>query len=262
MRELNAILAIDLQNDFCLPDGALPVAGAMEDVDRIVNFIRRNSNNIDHISSTLDSHHPLHIAHRTYWRDKDGNMPDLYTSITSADARAGKWVPQFNPAWSYKYLDELERTGQICTIWPEHCVLGSSGWALVKPYSDALIEWEKENKRFYELWFKGSNLYTEHYSIFKANVPYPNAPETDLNQQLIQVLNKFDNVILIGEAQTHCVKYSLNDLCTYVPDLTKKLIILEDCMSPIGPFDVATDPVYQKAVSLGAKIMKSTDLTL
>lgn len=262
MEGKNAILAIDVQNDFCLPDGNLPVVGAMDDVQRMCDFIRRNSRRIHHISSTLDSHYPLHIAHQCWWRDKDGNMPGFYMEITSQDAKDGKWTPQFNPVWSYKYLEELEKTGQKCTIWPEHCLMGTSGWALVKEYIDTLIRWQKENFRFYKFWFKGSNIYTEHYSIFKANVLYPNAPETGLNQELIHVLNEYDNVFLIGEAQTHCVKNSLNDCNNEAPELAKKIIILEDCMSPIGNFDINTDPVYQKAVSLGAKIMKSTDVSL
>jgi nicotinamidase-related amidase len=82
-----------------------------------------------------------------------------------------------------------------------------------------------------------------------------------LNQNLLNTLNKYDRVFLLGEAANVCVKNSLNDLNTYAPDLVKKLVILTDCMSPIGNFDPNTDDVFQKAVSLGAKLMKSTEVT-
>ena len=57
-----AILGIDLQNDFVLINGALSVNGAEEDAKRIGAFISNNKKDIHHISLTLDSHHPLHIA--------------------------------------------------------------------------------------------------------------------------------------------------------------------------------------------------------
>lgn len=257
-----AILGIDLQNDFVLPTGALSVVGAMEDVKRIGEFINKNSSKINHISLTLDSHHPIHIAHASYWKDKDGNHPSPFTQITSSDAKAGKWTPQFNPQWSFKYLEELEKEGGVNVIWNEHCLLGTNGWAIVDEVMNAVTQWERDNSRFYNLWFKGSNIFTEHFSIFKANVPYPNAPETQLNQQLIQVLNEHDEVFICGEALNYCVLNSVKDLNTYAPDLMKKVTILSDCSSAIGTFDINTDSVYQESVRLGAKIMKSTDVVL
>lgn len=154
----------------------------------------------------------------------------------------------------------MEKQGSQLTIWNEHCLLGTDGWAIVTPVIKACIEWEETNCKPYNLWFKGSNWFTEHYSIFKAAVTYPGAPETDLNQQLIQVLNEYDEVYICGEAMNYCCLNSIKDLNTYAPDLMKKVLILEDCMSPIGTFDINTDPVYQEAVRLGAKIIKSTDV--
>lgn len=80
-----AILGIDLQNDFVLINGALSVNGAEEDAKRIGAFISNNKKDIHHISLTLDSHHPLHIANPIYWKDKDGNHPSPFTVITYQD---------------------------------------------------------------------------------------------------------------------------------------------------------------------------------
>lgn len=257
-----SLLIIDAQNDFVLTNGALSVPGAEEDARRIGEFIKNNKRNIHHISLTLDSHHPLHIAHPIYWKDKDGNHPSPFTTITYQDIKDGKWTTSINPQWSFKYVEELEKEGGALTIWNAHCLLGTAGWAIVDSVIEACVEWEETNFKPYNLWFKGSNWFTEHYSIFKAAVTYPGAPETDLNQQLIQVLSEYDEVYICGEAMNFCCLNSIKDLNNYAPDLVKKIIILEDCMSPIGVFDINTDPVYQEAVRLGAKIMKSTDVTL
>lgn len=257
----NALLIIDMQNDFVLLNGALSVPGAEDDAQRVHDFIVNNKRSINHISATLDSHHPIHIANPVFWKDANGNHPTLFTVISPQDIRDGKWQTSFHPQWAVKYVEELEKCGKVLTIWPPHCIVGSAGFALEKNVMDALIEWEETTSTPYNLEFKGSNWYSEHYSIFKAEVEVPNCPETQLNQNLLNTLNKYDRVFLLGEAANVCVKNSLNDLNTYAPDLVKKLVILTDCMSPIGNFDPNTDDVFQKAVSLGAKLMKSTEVT-
>jgi hypothetical protein len=51
----SAILIIDPQVDFH-PGGALPVAGADEDANRIGSFIRNNLDGLEAVHITLDSH--------------------------------------------------------------------------------------------------------------------------------------------------------------------------------------------------------------
>lgn len=256
----NAMLIIDMQNDFVDAKGSLSVPGAEEDALRAADFIRNNAKKIGYIAATLDSHHPIHIANPVFWKDANGNHPAPFTIITPQDIRDGKWQTAFNPQWASHYVDELEKTGKTLTIWTEHCLVGTTGFALYPVIANALIDWEKETYRPYALEFKGSNWYSEHYSIFRAEVEVPNCPETQLNQNLLNTLNKYDRVFLLGEAMNVCVLNSLKDCVSYAPDLAKKLVILEDCMSPIGSFDVHTDPVFQDAVRLGAQIMKSTDV--
>ena len=257
-----ALLGIDLQNDFVLPTGALSVPNAMEDADRIAAFIRNNSDKIKHISLTLDSHYPIHIAHPSYWKDKNGNQPALFTNITLADVKNGTWVAQYDPMGALRYLEELEKNGSKHTIWPPHCILGSDGWAIVKQVKEAVDEWCLNNATFYNLCFKGEHPSTEHYSIFKAAVVIPNQRGTNFNHDLIRILSVYDEIIIFGEAATHCVRQSLNDILEVVPDLAKKLTVLTDCMSPIGTIDYDTDEVYVKAKNMGVKFVKSTDIIL
>ncbi|MFM1842588.1 MAG: hypothetical protein RLZZ490_1324, partial [Cyanobacteriota bacterium] len=48
------LLLIDIQNTFCLPDFELFVAGAIEDNQRLCQFIYHNLNQITEICATLD----------------------------------------------------------------------------------------------------------------------------------------------------------------------------------------------------------------
>ena len=258
----NAILAIDCQRDFILVDGALSVPGAEDDAKRIAAFIEKNQRNIHNITLTMDSHYPYHIAHAAFWQDKDGNHPAPYTNITLQDIKDGKWTTTIMPTWPIHYLEELEKQGKSLIIWPQHCLIGHKNWAIEDTIMTAVLAWSEATSIAYRMEFKGSNYASEHFSVFQSCVPVPNCPETQLNQNLLNVLNSFDTVYLVGKAMNYCVGNSLEDICTYAPDLVKKMVILTDCMSPIGNFDINTDPVYQKAVSLGAKIAKSTEVTL
>jgi nicotinamidase-related amidase len=257
-----AILMIDPQNDFVKSTGSLSVKGAEADAVRIVDFIDKNGANIDYIGITTDQHHPVHIAHATFWKDKDGKKPDPFTVITAKDYRAGAWSPQFNPPWALKYLEELEKTGRSNMIWPEHCLVFSEGAAIYKPISESVNNWERTYKRFYGVFPKGNHPFVEHFSIFKAEVPFPNAPETNVNMALLAQLNKYNVVFLCGEAATHCVANSLNDIVIETPELAKKVIVLEDCMSWIGT--EAENPravkIFADAKAAGVQFVKSNQI--
>lgn len=258
-----SLLGIDLQNDFVLSNGALSVPGAEDDAKRIAEFITKNENKIDHISMTMDTHRNYSIFYPEYWKDKDGNHPAPFTLITSQDIKDGKWTTSINPLWSFKYVEELEKMGKytLC-LWPKHCMIGTWGHNIVSNVMDAINDWEMNTHKYVNYYMKGLNPMTENFSVFKAEVTYPNAPETGLQQSVLHMLNTCDVLYFCGEAQSHCAKFSLDDINKYCPELSKKIVILEDCMSPIGTFDINTDPVYQEAVRLGAKIMKSTDVIL
>lgn len=254
-----AILAIDLQNDFTLPTGTLSVKNADEDVKRVAQFIEQNSAKIDYIALTLDSHQPIHIAHQIYWEDKDGNPPALFSTISANDVRNGKWMPRYNKDRALPYLEQLEETGEACTIWPMHCICGSDGWAIDKTAMDSIIQWSITNNRSYELFFKGQSQSTEHYSIFKASVTWAEEPETYLNTALLDKLGTFDHILLVGEAADICVANSLNDILNERPQLAKKIIILTDCMSWIYPGNEKAKAVFEKARQMGARFYLSTE---
>jgi len=256
-----AILGIDLQNDFTSPSGTLFVKDADIDVVRIADFIRYNQSKIDYIALTLDSHQPIHIAHQIYWENIDGENPPLFSIITADDVKNGIWIPQFNRKLAVTYLEQLDVKGEVCTIWPMHCILGTQGWSIDKNITDSLAEWAINNDRSYELFYKGYSQSTEHYSIFRAAVEWENEPETYLNTKLLNRLNKFDEVLLIGEAADYCVANSLNDILDECDELAKKIVVVTDCMSWINRDNERAKAILEKAKTQGVRFELSTQYT-
>jgi nicotinamidase-related amidase len=258
----NAILIIDAQYDFCNPQGALFVAGADADMKRLAAWIKTNKRQIDHISVTMDSHPVNDISHPSFWQDKNGNYPNPFTPITLQEIKDGKWSPRFFSKEAINYVEELEKQGEFGHfIWPYHCLIGSRGAALDDNIMDALIDWTRDGK-FYQVVAKGTYPLTEHFGIFRANVPVANRPETQLNQALIDTLEKYRNVYLVGEAKSHCVANSLKQAMEEAPNLASKFVILEDCMSDVTNLGHLGAPIYAKAKAMGIKFAKTADVTL
>ena len=90
---MTTLLLIDCQKDFH-PGGSLAVPNADADASRITQFIRQNATSIHRIVATMDSHHPLHIAHPYFWSDGEGNRPSPFTVISMEDVVTGKWIPR------------------------------------------------------------------------------------------------------------------------------------------------------------------------
>ena len=264
-RNMNALLIIDAQNDFCLPTGSLSVPGAMDDVKRLSSFIIKNKQAIDYVGLTMDSHHTIDISHPSFWEDKNGNPPPPFTGIGTdflEDVLSGKWIPRFYPTKAIQYLKDLKAQGEFShTIWPYHCIIGTSGAAFVTELMDALKEWELQG-RYAQVVTKGTNVLTEHYGAFCAQVEITGSPETQVNQRLLQTLEKYQNVYLAGQAKSHCVATTLKQGITNAPALIHKFVVLEDCMSSVAGCEHLADNIFDDARSKGVRFAKSTDVVL
>ncbi len=251
------LLAIDLQNDFCDPAGALYVQGADEDLARTLLLLENSEAHFHSILLSMDSHLPIHIAHPAYWRNAEGEMPAPFTTITTESVSQGLWKAQYYPKESLAYLEALEATDFQCTIWPPHCLIGTKGWALPDSLYQVLSHWSLTQGRNFKLYEKGTHPFTEHYSIFQAATPLPSAPETCFNQSLVEYLTDFDEIIVVGQAMDFCVASSIADLIAQAPSLLSRVTILEDCMSNIIPENPTATAIYQQAQNLGAKVSNS-----
>lgn len=270
-RKKNALLIIDAQFDFCNPKGALFVPGSVEDNKRLASFILDNIKEIDYMATTLDSHHLIDIAHPPFWADKDGNQPNPFTVITAKDVRDGKWTPKFYaPQLVLKYLDTLEQQGEfVHVIWPSHCLIGTPGHAIDTIVYDAIKAYDSEKGAAGCVFVtKGAHPLTEHFGAFRAQVPIAGVASTEVNMPLLKTLAEYENVYLAGQAKSHCVANTLKQALQYVPDLAKKFIILEDCMSsvPGGPdpsnasltFEKIAEPIYESARQAGVRFSNTT----
>jgi len=238
------LLTIDPQNDFCDPKGALFVTGADQDMKRLAAMVRTNADKIDSFRITLDSHHLAHIAHPVVWQDANGNHPAPFTMFGSADVKNGTWSP-VNPAWRTRvisYLEALEANGRYpFIIWNPHCLIGSWGTAVVPELRDAIRESYETKLKPVDWVTKGSHYFTEHYSAVQADVPDPRDPSTQINTRFVQALQAADDILISGEALSHCVANTIRDVAAQFGDEhVKKFVLLTDASSPVGDLPGST----------------------
>jgi len=113
---------------------------------------------------------------------------------------------------------------------------------------DALQQWERQNFAIVDFVTKGSNIFTEHYSAVKADVPDPQDPTTQINKGLIKTLMECDLVFIAGQALSHCVANTVRDIANEFGDDTyvKKLVLLTDASSSVSGFEnLGTDFVKE-----------------
>lgn len=251
------LLAIDPQFDFI--NGSLAVPGAKEDMERLAAFVDRAGPKLDDIHVTLDSHHPLHIANATFWKDSHGDHPNPFTIISAKDVRDGKWmatIPSFQ-RWCIEYTESLEKNGKypLC-IWPEHTLIGSNGAKVDETLFKSLLNWEKNELAVVDYVTKGSNIKTEHYSAVKADVPDPKDPTTQINTNLISTLMEADIIVLGGEAGSHCLASTVFDIADAFGDdkYVQKLVLLTDATSPVQGFEKAQEEFIKKMTYRGMQL--------
>ena len=281
-----SLLLIDVQNTFCLQDFELFVGGrsgrgAIEDNTRLCEFIYRNLGEIDQIIATLDTHHLHQIFHPVFWIDEQGEHPTpAATTISPEDVESGRWrvnpefgneAPEQLQAYALHYVQQLSDGGKYpLLIWPYHGMLGGIGHALVPAVEEAIFFHGIARSSQASFSIKGDRTLTENYSAL--------APEVFTNQfgdriatkndSLIQQLLASDKLIIAGQAQSHCVAWTVSDLLVEInaidPALGKKVYLLSDCTSPVvipGVVDYTdrANAAYQRFSDAGMNIVRSTD---
>ena len=252
-----ALLIIDPQVDFVT--GALAVPGAVEDTARTVKLLAANEKEFEKVYVTLDTHHEMHIAHAAYWVAADGvTRPKPFTSITVADIKAGNWRPRVGSEmlWAMEYCTRLEAGGRFTLIiWPTHCLLGSGGHAVEPGLSAALNGWAATQGTSVSWVLKGQNNRTEMYSALKAEVVLDDDPATGLNQSLINALAKHTQVIICGQAMSHCVAETTKDLLSGWPKgRAADIVLLTDGASPVAGFEKAADAFQAEMKAAGVTL--------
>jgi nicotinamidase/pyrazinamidase len=271
------LLVIDPQNDFCdLPEShrpvdpltgtraapALPVSGAHADLQRLAALVHGTLGCWSAISITLDSHNRLHIAHPTFWARGDGGTVPTFTTITARQVRAGEFTTRDPLARerALAYLDALEARGRYTLmVWPVHCEIGSWGHNVHADLRAAYNAWETRRLQVVRKVTKGSNLWTEHYSALEAEVPDERAPETLLDRALLAALDPADLLVVAGEASSHCVKATTQDLVAHL-SRPERLVLLTDCMSPVAGFTAQHQSFLDEMRARGVRLATAAEL--
>jgi|LakMenEpi03Aug12_release.lakeMendotaPanAssembly.Ray.scaffolds.fasta_scaffold45535_4 nicotinamidase/pyrazinamidase len=283
------LVVIDPQNSFCnivqagdqqkLHDGELCVAGAWDDMQRVANLVKRLGRKLSQIHVTLDSHHQWHIAHPCWFKDGKGNHPAPFTMMRNEnnniigaqfDANGqphdvGEYTPTlFGDAykWTYKYLAELSTGGRYPhVIWPYHCLIGTPGHNIVAPLNEAIFEWEQNVRQTVNKITKGSCRFVEHFSAVRAEVAYSEDPSTQLNTDFVTMLgHDADEVLIAGEALSHCVANTFRDIATELgDDFVKKCVLLQDASSNVTGFEVYGEQFVKDMVARGMRVTTTVD---
>ena len=283
------LLLIDVQNTFCLPDFELFVAGksgngAVEDNIRLCQFIYRNLANITTIAATMDTHTAMQIFHPIFWVDEKGNHPQAgITMISYEDVKQGRWqvnqniANNLNISWqklekyALHYVKQLtENSKYPLTIWPYHSMLGGIGHGLVSSVEEALFFHSIVRSSQTQFEIKGDNPLTENYSVLSPEVLENKQGEkiAKKNTQFLNKLLSYDKVIIAGQAKSHCVAWTIEDLLTEIkqkdPNLATKVYLLEDCTSPVVipnvvDFSAQAEEAFQGFADAGMQRVISSD---
>lgn len=282
------LVTVDVQNTFCIPKFELYVAGrsgtgAIDDNRRLCEFIYRNLDVITQICPTMDTHQAMQIFHSIYLVNNKGEHPAPFTLISEEDVQKGVW--KFNPDLSHgfhihedygqqhllHYTKKLKEGGKYdLTIWPYHAMLGGIGHALVASVEEAIFFHSIARFSQPDFHVKGDKPFTEHYSVLGPEVlKGPDGePLAQKSDKFFKKLLEFDAIIIAGQAKSHCVAWTIDDLLEDIlaqdMKLVEKVYLMEDCTSPVvipGVIDYTdlADAAFKRFADAGMHVVRSID---
>ena len=149
-------------------------------------------------------------------------------------------------------------------VWPVHCEIGSWGHGLHPVVLESVQHWQQQRSRAVTTVFKGMHPLTEHYSALRAEVPDPADPASQLNTALVgRIADAGGQVVVAGEASTHCVAATMRDLFEVLPkEHLARFVLLTDCMSPVANFEAAHLAFLEEAALHGVRLETSRNFGL
>ncbi|KAK3300583.1 Isochorismatase-like protein [Chaetomium fimeti] len=173
-----ALLVVDMQEDFCPPNGSLAVAEGRDITPLINTLLALPSSTLPLKIATKDWHPPNHIS----FARNHGPQKQPFTDTTTIT----------NP---------LNPTEQYTTrLWPAHCIQDTAGAALIP---------ELDTTHLTHTITKGTDPRLEMYSAFYAPLANPRVSDSGLAALLRGAGTT--HVYVVGLAADYCVRRTAED---------------------------------------------------
>jgi nicotinamidase/pyrazinamidase len=188
-----ALLIIDVQNDFCPPNGSLAVKEGDQIIDPINSL--KASGKFDLVVYSQDWHPKNHIS---FAINHPNASPFILKDVPAAE-------------------NSSEMISQM--LWPAHCIQNSSGAQFhpkLTPPNDQDV-----------IIYKGTNPFVDSYSGF-----FDNMKKVQTNMDSILRKHNIQRVVVVGLALDYCVSYTALDAAdlgyeTIVPIHLSKSVSLQ-----------------------------------
>ena len=114
----------------------------------------------------------------------------------------------------------------------------------------------------------------ENYSVLGPEVRQLfNGQPVERNTRFVEHLLRYDALVIAGQAKSHCVAWTIDDLLSEIlakdPKLASKVYLLEDCTTSIVVKDPGggvifdygpdADAAFEKFRNAGMHVVRSTD---
>ncbi|KAI0776228.1 Isochorismatase hydrolase [Trametes elegans] len=190
-----ALLVIDVQEDFCPPDGALAVPGG-RDILPVIDALLELPFVLK--IATQDYHPPEHVS---FASNHPGAAP-FRSTCTIANPS--------NPAETYE-----------TRLWPAHCVAGTPGAALVPALATGRLDGVVR---------KGTDARVEMYSAFRPPLRAPPLAGADSGLAARLEAARVTDVFVVGLAGDYCVRCSALD----ARELGWRTYVVEEGVRSVG----------------------------
>jgi nicotinamidase-related amidase len=203
--------------------------------------------------------------------------------VSAADVAGGRY--RVNPAvaralgmtsasaatYARHYVRRLESAGKYpLTVWPYHAMLGGVGHALVSAVEEAAFFHSVARSSPTRFELKGSHPLTENYSVLAPEVGKDHRGRSLVgrNRDLVDRLLGFDALVIAGQAKSHCVAWTVDDLLGAIrkrdPRRAERVYLLADCSSAVcvsGVVDYtdAAEQAFARFERAGMRVVSSTD---
>lgn len=211
----DALIVIDMQNDFGRPDGALYVKDGESLVNPILNMCCR----FNHTFFTQDMH-PR--GHASFASAHDGKKP----------------------------FDSIEMYGHPQVMWPDHCVMGTTGADVM----DGLNGWFFLG-RAKAIIRKGMTHNVDSYSAFRENFGPDGKRATTGFAGLLHELG-IKRTFFVGLARDYCVRYSAEDAIAE----SFETYIIDNLTKSVDPSPAAVASVSKGLTDAGIKLINYSDI--